>query len=132
MHKADRLSAAVEREISNAAAARGVDVDFLQELSSHGFSQDELFDLVVPRRTLARRRQSGQRLSLEESDRAVRLGRITAMAERVFADQVKAQRWMRKPSPMLQGASPIEMLKTETGAQLVEQALHRIDYGMFA
>lgn len=130
--KANSLANLVEREISNAPAASGVDVDFLQELSAHGFSQDELFDLVVPRRTLARRRLSGRRLSLEESDRAVRLARIAALAERVFADQKIAHAWLREPSRTLAGAIPLRLLKSETGAQLVEQTLHRIDYGMLA
>jgi putative toxin-antitoxin system antitoxin component (TIGR02293 family) len=71
-------------------------------------------------------------LSSEETDRAVRLARVTALAERVFGDETKAHRWLRKPSPMLGEATPLKLLATETGAQLVEQALHRIDYGMFA
>lgn len=125
------LASLLQREIDNTIAGRGADSAFLETLLSHGFSREELFDLVVPRRTLARRLQTG-RLSLEESDRAVRLARLTAMAERVFGDFEKAHRWLRKPSRTMAGAVPLALLKTETGAYLVEQTLHRIDYGMLA
>jgi len=81
---------------------------------------------------LARRKQAGGSLSPEESDRAVRLARLTALAERIFGDEEKAYRWLRKPSPMLEGSPPIALMQTETGGQLVEQALYRIEYGMFA
>jgi putative toxin-antitoxin system antitoxin component (TIGR02293 family) len=126
------LPKVVRRELSNAQASASASTGIIDELADHGFSEAELFDLVVPRRTLARRRQTGERLSPEESDRAVRLARLTAMAERVFGDDEKAHRWLRKPSRSLAGAVPLALMKTETGAHLVEQTLHRIDYGMLA
>jgi putative toxin-antitoxin system antitoxin component (TIGR02293 family) len=122
----------VERELRNAAVHRSANLSILDELSAHGFSRVEISDLVVPTRTLARRRHAGDRLSPEESDRAVRLARIAALAERVFGEPAKAHRWLRKSSPMLGSETPLALLRTETGAHLVEQALHRIDYGMFA
>ncbi len=126
------LADIVQREIGRASSGDRAEFSILDNLLAHGFSREELFDLVVPRRTFARRRQANERLSAEESDRAVRLARLTAMAERVFGDEEKAHRWMRKPSPMLEGATPLALLRSETSAQLVEEALHRIDYGMFA
>jgi len=126
------LPAVVDRELANAQASKLTNVGILDELAGHGFSEPELFELVVPRRTLARRRQSGGKLSPEESDRAVRLARLTALAERIFGDDEKAHRWMRKPSPMLEGSTPLALLQSETGAHLVEQTLYRIEYGMFA
>ena len=65
-------------------------------------------------------------------DRAVRLARITAHAERVFGNDEKAHGWLREPSRTLGGTVPLDLLRTETGAQLVEQTLHRYDYGMLA
>jgi putative toxin-antitoxin system antitoxin component (TIGR02293 family) len=127
-----RLNVVLERELRNAAAHRSASLSILDELLAHGFSRAEISDLVVPSRTLARRRNMGDRLSPEESDRAVRVARITALAERVFGEPAKAHRWLRKSSPMLAAESPLALLRTETGAHLVEQALHRIDYGMFA
>ena len=101
-------------------------------LSKLGFSNDEVYKIVAPRRTLARRKQNNETLTLAESDRVLRLERISAMADRVFADHEKAQRWLRKESRALDGARPIDLLQSETGAHIVEQELHRIDHGMFA
>lgn len=122
----------VRSAFEHVAAGGRADTSLLDELGRHGFSREELFHLVAPRRTLARRQEAGGKLSAEESDRALRLARITGMAERIFGEDEKAHRWMRKPSPMLSGKAPLALLKSETGAHLVEQALHRIDYGMFA
>ena len=52
--------------------------------------------------------------------------------ERVFADPVKAHRWLRKPSRALNGAVPIELIETEEGARIVENEIGVIDHGMFA
>lgn len=130
--RSSNLSDVVSRTLEGALKGNRTDFAILDDLLRHGFSREEIFDLVVPRRTFARRKQAHDRLSSEETDRAVRLARITALAERVFADDAKAHRWLRKPSPMLGESTPLKLLATETGAQLVEQALHRIDYGMFA
>ena len=104
----------------------------VEKLKERGFTNDEVYKIVAPRRTLARRKELGQDLTAAESDRVVRLGRIADMAERVFGSHEMAQRWLRKQSRGLEGSRPIELLESETGAHLVEQELHRIDYGMLA
>jgi putative toxin-antitoxin system antitoxin component (TIGR02293 family) len=70
--------------------------------------------------------------SVEESDRAVRLARITALAEEVFGSEEKAFRWLRKPKRRFGSRTPLEMLGTEAGARLVEEMLYQIDEGMAA
>lgn len=96
------------------------------------FSAEELDDLVIPKRTLARRRALGEVLTLEETDKALRLARITVEADRVFGDPAKASRWLRKASPALSGHPPLALLKSETGGRAVEDLLGQIDHGMFA
>lgn len=96
-----------------------------------GFSEAEVYQLVVPRRTLSHRIAKHEPLSREESDRAVRLARVTAHAEKVFGDPEKAWRWLRKPLHRFEGKSSLEMLATESGARLVDQMLIQIDHGMF-
>ena len=53
------------------------------------------------------------------------------MADRVFGNHEKAQRWLRKRSRVLSEA-PIDLLQSETGATIVEEELNRIGYGIFA
>jgi putative toxin-antitoxin system antitoxin component (TIGR02293 family) len=106
--------------------------DSIEALRDRGFTNAEIHAIVGPRRTLARRKEQAERLSLVESDRVLRLERISDMADRVFGNHEKAQRWLRKESRALENARPIDLLRSETGAHIVEQELHRIDYGMFA
>lgn len=95
------------------------------------FSADELEALVIPKRTLARRRAKREALTLEETDKAMRLARISAEADRVFDNPDKASRWLRKPNPALGGQAPIALLKSEAGARAVDELLGQIDHGMF-
>lgn len=106
--------------------------DLLAELFQHGFSESEISSLVIPKRTLARRRANHEPLTVEETDKALRLGRIVLQAERVFADAEKAHRWLRKAKRELEGETPLAFLASESGARLVEEMLHRIEHGIFA
>ncbi len=97
-----------------------------------GLSDSEIYRLVIPRRTLAHRISKHEALSQEESDRAVRLARITALAEQVFGESERSWRWMRQSKRRFGGRSPIELLETEAGARLIEELLYQIDDGMVA
>jgi len=104
----------------------------IKALVRGGLSDVEAYHLIVPRRTLAHRIAKRQPLSREESDKAVRVARITAMAEQVFGESGRAWRWLRKPKPNFGGRTPVEMLATEAGARLVEEMIVQIDHGIFA
>jgi putative toxin-antitoxin system antitoxin component (TIGR02293 family) len=104
--------------------------DAVRALAAGGYSEAEIFELVVPKRTLARRQARREPLTVEETDKAVRLARIADIADRVFGDREKAHRWLRKPKRSLNGAVPLAFLASEAGARRVEQMLHRIDHGM--
>ncbi len=101
-------------------------------VAPEGITRDELHRLVIPRRTLAKRRQMGGTLTAQESDRLARVARILGRAEEAFQNAEKAHRWLRKPNRALEGQVPLELLVTEAGARLVEQALLRITHGIFA
>lgn len=97
-----------------------------------GLSDAEVYRLIVPRRTLAHRIAKHQLLSKDESDKAVRVARITAMAEQVFGEPERAWRWLRKTKRRFGGKTPVEMLTTEAGARLVEEMIGQIEHGIFA
>ena len=104
----------------------------LGDLSRRGYSEDEIFALVVPKRTLARRKAANEPLTVEETDKALRLERIAVQAERVFADADKAHRWLRKAKREIKGETPLAWLASEAGARVVEEMLFRIEHGIFA
>ena len=117
------LSVLVEKRLSPTA---------VKSLVRSGMSDAEVYQLIVPRRTLAHRIAKHQLLSKDESDKAVRVARITAMAEQVFGEPERAWRWLRKPKQRFDGKTPVEMLATEAGARLVEEMIVQIDHGVFA
>src|SRR5438132_14241276 len=51
----------------------------IERLLQSGVTDDEIYALIVPRRTLTHRRARREALSRDESDRAVRLARIAAL-----------------------------------------------------
>ncbi len=87
---------------------------------------------IIPRRTLEHRRQRGEPLSVEESERAYRTASVLALAEAVFGVRDKALAWLNAPKARFDGESPMDMIDTEVGARLVEEALIQIDEGYFA
>lgn len=97
-----------------------------------GFTVEELGTLVINPRTLRHRRSRREPLSLDEADRAVRLARIYGYADEVFGDRARAWNWLRSPNASLEDHIPVLLLQTETGARVVEEALSRIDEGIFA
>jgi len=111
---------------------RRLPVRSIVSLTKHGLGEGEVYALVLPRRTLIHRRAKHQLLTRDESDKAVRLARIAALAEEIFGDEEKAFRWLRKPKRRFDSRTPLEMLATEAGARLVEELLYQIDDGMAA
>jgi putative toxin-antitoxin system antitoxin component (TIGR02293 family) len=109
-----------------------LDTNAIEGLRRGRLNDDEIYAIVMPRRTLTHRRAKREALSREESDRVVRVARIAALAEEVFADEDRAWRWLRAVKRQFQGRTPLQLLATEAGARLVEELLYRIDNGMAA
>jgi len=111
----------------------GVPIDALAELTrQEALSRDDVDRLIIPRRTLAHRRAKDQRLNRKESERALRVASMTALAEETFANKEKAQTWLRRPTSALGGKRPIDLLDSEPSARVVEQLLYRISHGIAA
>jgi putative toxin-antitoxin system antitoxin component (TIGR02293 family) len=102
-------------------------IDHLMEVT--GLSENEM-DRVIPRRTRNRQRKRG-RLSTEQSDRIARAADVYALAFHVFGDREKAKDWMREPNVSLGGDAPLDLLRTASGAGLVENILLRIAHGVY-
>jgi putative toxin-antitoxin system antitoxin component (TIGR02293 family) len=118
-----------ERDLASLVEKR-LPVKTLRSLAQHGINDDEIYQLVIPRRTLTHRIARKQRLTQGESDRAVRVARAVALADEVFGAETEALEWLRAPKQRFDRRSPIEMLATEAGARLVEEYLYQIDHGM--
>ena len=104
----------------------------IDRLRRAGVADDEIYSLIVPRRTLTHRVARREPLTLEESDRVVRLARIAAYGEGVFGERERFWRWFRAPKRQFDGRSPLSLLTTDAGARVVEEMLVAIDEGFAA
>ncbi len=101
----------------------------IDELRKGGMSEKEVSYLIIKPRTLSHRREHGRRLTPEESDRAARVARIIALAEETFGNVEKAARWLRGPLSFLEGKSPMELVRSDSGTRILENTLARIAWG---
>lgn len=85
----------------------------------------------IPARTLARRKHA-RLLSPIESDRLYRLAYVTHVASAVLGGVEAARRWLSHGNRSLGGVAPMTLLDTDIGCRQVEEALVRLNYGMYA
>jgi putative toxin-antitoxin system antitoxin component (TIGR02293 family) len=114
--------------------AEGLPTSVLSTAVKQGvLSRDEVTRFIVPRRTLAHRKRRREDLSLEESDRLQRVLNLDRIAVHTFdGDTDKARTWLRVPNRALSGEIPLELVVTTIGARLVEDALLRIEHGVYS
>ena len=111
----------------------GVPISTLTDfVESSGIPLKDLYDIVIPARTLKHRRERREALTRDESDKLARVVRVFDHAAKVFENTEGARLWLSRPKDRFQGRTPLEMLPTEIGGRAVENFLGQIEYGMFA
>jgi putative toxin-antitoxin system antitoxin component (TIGR02293 family) len=110
---------------------QGLFTDVLSTIQSRlHISNQELSELImISPRTLDRRKKE-KTLPPDESERCYRVARLTDLAVQVFEDDGKAANWFGQPNYALGNKRPIELIKTEPGARLVERLLGQIEHGI--
>jgi putative toxin-antitoxin system antitoxin component (TIGR02293 family) len=103
----------------------------INRLLALGLTRQEIDTLVIPLRTLQHRRSRREKLTLEESDRVLRVVRLLSQAETVYGSRERALAWLRRANPRLKNRAPLDLMRTDTGARIVEELLLQIDEGMF-
>jgi putative toxin-antitoxin system antitoxin component (TIGR02293 family) len=111
---------------------QGLPFETLEAMENQGIVDVSELKTFIPARTLARRKGEQKRLSAEESDLVARLARIHDFAVEVFGNHEKARKWLRVPNRALKGHIPLQLLRTDYGARIVESLLGRIAHGIFS
>lgn len=114
----------------HALIAAGFPARSIKRLSDQGIVCAAALSQIIALTTLNRRCASDQRLSLGESDRVFRFAHVTAMAETLFGDDQKAQRWLSKPKQRFAREPPYALLSTSPGTRLVEELLIQMAEGL--
>jgi putative toxin-antitoxin system antitoxin component (TIGR02293 family) len=92
------------------------------------------YSLLGPETTVRRRILEKQTFTVDESERLVRLARVTALAESLFGTEHDAQQWLSTAANYIEGAAPIspfELAVTDTGARIVESLILQTAHGVF-
>jgi len=110
----------------------GLPADTLSTIEKLGIIDGAELKSFIPARTLSRRRGAKQRLSIEESDLIARLARTHEFAVEVFGDKEKAKRWLRTANRAIEGRLPLDLLRTDYGARIVDSLLGRIAHGIYS
>jgi putative toxin-antitoxin system antitoxin component (TIGR02293 family) len=127
------LGAEVRSETELAVAVRKrLPLSALKGLAQAGLTDREIEQLVIPQRTRRHRAERGQSLTIEESDRVVRLLRVQSLAEDTFGDADKTGQWLRRSLGELGDEAPLTVAQTEAGARVVETILAKIAWGAAA
>jgi putative toxin-antitoxin system antitoxin component (TIGR02293 family) len=128
----------------------GIDIHSIRELIpqlEHGFPFKVLLNIesqtgipvqqfaevigITPR-TFARRRKAG-RMTLEESERILRISTVFEKAVRLFGgDKAAAAKWFTTPRKYFSNHSPLQYSRTEVGAREVENLIGRLEHGVIA
>lgn len=85
---------------------------------------------IVPRSSLARRREQRNRLSPDEGARLARLANLWAFALDIWKNEEDAREFLFRRHMLLEDQRPIDVaLQSELGAELVRNILGQLLYG---
>jgi putative toxin-antitoxin system antitoxin component (TIGR02293 family) len=86
----------------------------------------------VTTRTMHRRKEAPEApLSADQGGRALRFAELLSRACLVFGSQEQAEQWFNEAQMGLDQKRPIELITTVVGAQLVDELLGRLEYGVY-
>jgi putative toxin-antitoxin system antitoxin component (TIGR02293 family) len=123
-------SPATEGEILRIVEGR-LAPSIIKRLNALGLERSEIDAVVIPSRTLQHRRSRREKLTVDESDRVLRVIRVLSLTESIYGSRQRALDWLRRPHPRLDERTPLSLLKTDAGSRIVEELLIQIDEGMF-
>jgi putative toxin-antitoxin system antitoxin component (TIGR02293 family) len=103
----------------------------LHFIKNTGLQADQIVPLlgVVPR-TMERRMAVG-RLNPEEADKLFQVARAFDLMIEILGNAHRALVWFKTPQPDLDDHTPLEKCRTESGRNMVNDEVVRIDYNVY-
>jgi putative toxin-antitoxin system antitoxin component (TIGR02293 family) len=95
---------------------------------------EDVLDLIgISKRTYARRMEHPEvSLSTVESNNLWKIASLLTKAGEVLGGREAAERWFMQPALALNKQRPLDLAKTEAGAELVRDLLLRMEFGVYA
>lgn len=92
--------------------------------------KDVLERLAIPASTYFAKKKNHSLLDASVTEKLIRLFLIFKLASSILG-QEEAKKWLYREIPSLGNEIPMNMLDTDAGRRLVEQALLQIKYGIY-
>ncbi len=119
----------------HAAVVKGIPYSVLFFLTDNckGVAEEDVAGVLgVSTRTLRRQKDTPDKIMPPDlGSRTWMLAETLAKAEDVLGNKEDAQRWLIEGAMGLDGARPIDLMRTLQGANLVSQFLERLKYGVY-
>lgn len=94
--------------------------------------EDVVRVLGISARTLRRQSETPEKsMPADLASKTWLFAETLAKAAEIFGGKEEAERWMSKPAMGLDDQRPIELLQTVQGAELVNDFLGRLEYGVY-
>jgi putative toxin-antitoxin system antitoxin component (TIGR02293 family) len=97
-----------------------------------GLNQEELCKVLhISTKTFQRFTES-QNLDIYTTEQAIEMSLIYTKAQQLFSTNLAIQQWLKSPLLALNGQTPLSLLDTGIGANLVLNTLNRLEEGVFS
>ena len=96
-------------------------------------SEEDVANVVgISTRTLRRQKDEPKKaMPTDLASKTWLFAETLAKATELFGGRAQAERWMSEVAMGLDGARPIDLLRTVQGAELVNEFLGRLEYGVY-
>lgn len=114
-------------------ARTGIPKNEVLKMAKHlSFSGKELAIIInLSERTL-QRYPDDKKLEKIASEKAIQLAKLYERGNEVWGDLGRFKGWMRHPNPFLGSKTPLEILDTSFGFEMVLDEIGRIEHGILA
>lgn len=111
----------------------GVPKSALAHLAAYlSFSMSQMAELLPVTERTIQRYTSEKHFNRVVSEQILHIAEVAAKGAEVFGDREKFLEWMRHPSQALAGKTPLSLLNSRFGAEIVLDELGRMEYGVFS
>ena len=119
----------------HATIVHGIPYSALFFLTDHitALSEVDVANVIgISTRTLRRQKEEPKKpMPTDLASKTWLFAETLAKAADVFGGKAEAERWMSDEAMGLDGARPIDLLRTVQGAELVNEFLGRLEYGVY-
>jgi putative toxin-antitoxin system antitoxin component (TIGR02293 family) len=116
-------------ELSN----KGVTKDALLHLAKYlSFSINQMAQLLPVTERTIQRYTSGKHFNRVVSEQILQIAEVAAKGSEVFEDRDKFLKWINQPSKALNNKTPMSLLNSKYGTDMVLDELGRMQNGVFS